>query len=325
MTNLAEAIYSLYEQDSSTVARRHLPTASSGLASICSRYAWYEANSPRASTINTLLRRRMEYGNIHEDHIRDEIRKLQERGGWELKGAGMRLSLWGVAGRVDLLVKENLRWKLLEVKTMNPEDFHLFQAEGLVAFPRYYEQFMFYLAACEKLPFKEEDEISAGVLLAENTWPLGELHAQELDLDHTCVEQMRENMEHLRELIPLPDPPPRSFPYDSKRCKYCWRKAECWNVRQEERSISALSLGEEEAREVVRLVTEYLRFRDASQEADEKQSDVKKRLREIMDIHQVTEIHVPVAQDLSFHVTLKQVSVEEHVVRSYSFPRLEVR
>src|SRR3972149_1262343 len=99
MTAIVDAIYSLYER--TTTPRRRTPTASDGLASLCERYAWYEANSPRSRVISSLLARRMKYGSVHEDCIREELRILQdsgssriERGHWQIKGAGYRLTLW---------------------------------------------------------------------------------------------------------------------------------------------------------------------------------------------------------------------------------------
>ncbi len=324
MTDIVNAIYSLYEQDHPKVLRARTPTASSGLASICLRYAWYEAHPTEPRVVSTLLRRRMWYGVVHEDNIRDELRFLQDKKtGWEIKGAGMRLELWGIRGKIDLLVKEREVWKLLEVKTMNPEDFKKFQTEGFAAFPRYYEQAMFYLAACEGLPWREQDVVNKGILLAENTFPLGELAAEEFELDHDCVYQMKENLDQLREIIPLPTPPPRSFTYESSNCTHCWRKHECWEVRQEIHSISATQLAD--PKEMGHLVTEYLRYNDQKEETEETLDKVKGRIRQILDENKATDISVPISHDLHFTITLSQVSVAKHTVESFSFPRLSIR
>ncbi len=99
----------------------------------------------------------------------------------------MEVTMWGVKGKLDGIFLEGEEWKLLEIKTMNPKDFKRFKREGLTTLPRYYEQVMFYLAACGEIPFKEP--IDKAVLLAENTFPLGELHAEELTIDYECVDQ----------------------------------------------------------------------------------------------------------------------------------------
>ncbi len=318
MSSIVEAIYSVYEKESGRVRSRR-PTASDGLGSVCSRLSWYEVHSPVPKVINPKLRRRMHYGVLHEENIINELRGLEN---WEIKGAGYRIRLWDIPGRVDLLVRENGKWKLLEVKTMNPEDFKRFQKEGLQSFIKYYEQFMFYMAALERMPFKDEDKIERGILLAENTFPLGELHSEELSIDRDCIDYMKEHTEELEAVLDLMKPPPRPFNYNSKECKWCRRKDECWRVvTPKDHKVFSEIKNQQAFKE---LVLNHIRNKEATDQAEGKLEDIRRELRTLLEEEGTTEVWVPVAQDFSVQVRVSQVSVSEYSVKSHTYPKLEV-
>jgi hypothetical protein len=319
VTEIVQEIYDLYQQETRTGKRRgRKPTASDGLASLCSRYAWYEANSPRRGEIPALLRRRMDHGTQREEVIISEVRSLPN---WKIKGVGLRIVQWGIAGKVDSLVCEKGFWKLLEIKTMNPADFSKFKEEGLVAFPRYYEQFMFYLAALEKMPFTEP--ITSGILLAENTFPLGELYAEELTLDLGCIDEMETKQEELGGVLHNRLPPPRPFPADSPRCTHCWRKPECWEIRQEPTGVSLNDL--RESTKCYEALLVYLRNQTELTKVGDAVSEAKRTIRNILDEEGVTEVRADLGHGLFFKISLKEVSVKEYMVKGHTYPRLDIR
>ncbi len=322
--DIVEAIFETYiEEESSTPRkkRKRFLTASDGLASACSRFAWYENNEPRRGTTSSFLKRRFKYGNIHEDFI---VSELSEAKGWRIKGGQMNLEMWGVKGKVDLLVKPPGRgWRLLEVKTMNPEDFKLFVKEGIAAFPRYEEQAMFYLGALQKVPFAEEDKVLKGILLAENTFPLGELHACYFDLDPDLLERMEANVESLRDIIEQREPPPRPFIKESKQCGWCNRRNECWNILKENKAVSHTDL--KSAPQINKLVQEFLRHRDARNVAEDALEVLEMNLRNLMEQEKVSKLLVEFAPDVAFTVSLTAIDIAPHEVKGSNYVKLEVR
>jgi CRISPR/Cas system-associated exonuclease Cas4 (RecB family) len=334
MTRIVEAIMGLYEQTEQTYSRRRLPSASDGLASVCPRLAWYEYNTNVPTVFSPYLKRRFKYGNLHEDHIVDElstVHTLDAFKDWRIKGSQLNISMWGRKGKIDLLVKEDNEWKMLEIKTMSPESFKLFKAEGLEGFPRYKEQATYYLAGLGQIPFVESERITKGILLAENTFPLGELHALEFTLDKELVAKMEQHTKELDDIVLLPSPPPRPFAKDSRVCTYCKRREQCWGLSIKiPRSIEYIHLKDPQT--FATLMTNFLRaknrrseVKDIYDEASEQYDESKVRLREILEAEEVTQVIFNPSDDIEISVSMTKVEVAEHLVRASEYVRVDVR
>jgi len=322
MTQLAEAIMSLYEKEETRAPRRRELSASDGLASACERLAWYEYNSPQPRGISNYLRRRFKYGNLHEDFIVDECGRLPSDQ-WKIKGSQLNINLWGKKGKVDLLVREGGHWKLLEIKTMNPIDFERFKTIGMEAFPRYYEQSQFYLAGLQKIPFKESEQIRSGILLGENTFPLGELYAVEFPLDEDLIEEMEEKTNHLDEVIFQVEPPLRPFTKESTKCQHCFRKEQCWDSLQEPlASRDHLTVVEPEV--FIRIYNEYLHADIEAKDWKGKLEESKLQLRNIMEQEGLTSLAVNFS-GMQITIDLKDVEVAPYSVEANHYVRMDIK
>ena len=323
MNSLVDDIFSLYSDGEGVPTRRRMVSASDGLASLCERYAWYEANSPIPRKIDTYLRRRFMYGKLHEDTMVSEISRLEARG-WRMKGFQLRVSMWGIKGVIDLLVRDpEGRWWMLEIKTMNPEDFKKLKAMGLDAFPRIKEQSMFYLGAMQEIPFREKDRVVGGIVLAENTFPLGELIAVEFELDQELLRAMSTKIDEVREIIALSQPPPRPFTQDSKHCTYCFRRKQCWGTMPTPGFKTHHELTDPQT--FARLLTAHLKTGKAVSESKDQHDDATRDMRNFLEQEKVTDIHADFGNGVSFTVTLSETQVKEYKVDAHSYIRLDVR
>ncbi len=338
--------------------KRHL-SASDGLASACPRFAWYEANSPVPRIVNPFLRRRFMYGSLHEDKMVQELSELSSLG-WQIKGSQMNVTMWGVRGYIDLIVgeptpileevmvsdiiagrnsegqypqvpsghyrKAGLKkvWKLLEIKTMNPEDFKNFKEVGLDAFPRYKEQAMFYLKALTLIPWaRPEESILKGILLGENTFPLGELFAVEFDLDNELIAEMEEHYDTIDTLIKYPKPPERPFAQDSKKCKFCFRKLECWGAvpRAGHATLDQL----EDPKEFTRLLTKFMQTKERETKEHEAGEEWKRQFRNFLEKEGVNSINAEVVPGLRFTAEVKDIHKNAYTVKEHDEVRFEVK
>ncbi len=325
MNSLVEDIFSLYEKEESK-PRSRMPSASNGLASLCERYAWYDMNSPKPRKINPYTGRRFMYGKVHEEIIVDEISRLEEKG-WRLKGSQLKVSMWGIKGVIDLLIRspqeQGAKWYLLEIKTMNPEGFKEFKSEGLDSVPRYREQAMFYLGALQEIPFREKDKISGGILLVENTFPLGELHSVDFELDQDLLQRMSTKIEEIRELVVLSQPPPRPFTRESKDCTYCFRKKECWGSMPSHNRKTHYELTDPQ--EFARLLTAHLKSVENKKKVEETHEESQKDMRNFLEKENVTDIWADFGNGVTFSVSLSETEVKEYNVKAHSYIRLDIR
>ena len=325
--NLATEIIQFYKKKvdptkSTRRPRRKVPTPSAGLATVCERYAWYNANKPLTSEDNAWLQRRFAYGNLHEDFI---IKEIRERLDWKVKGQQMNVKLWGINGKIDALVldPEEDEWKLLEVKTMNPRDFELFKSEGMEAFPRYYEQATFYLAGCAMIPFA--DPIEKGLLLAENTYPLGQLHVVEFDFNLDLFDAMREHMEEVAKAIIGPIPPPRPYDEGSKQCKWCPRREECWQtMKKGQKWINIRQMESADANVFKDAVAEYVDANATQSIAKAQINTAKTTLRNLMEKYKAQMVKVNMEGNFHFDVRLQEIESSGYTVGPNKYVRMTV-
>ena len=323
--NLATEIINSYSRPISLTPRRprrKVPSPSAGLATVCERFAWYNANKPLTSTDNPWLQRRFAYGHLHEDFIMKEIK---ERLKWQVKGQQMRVKLWGIPGQIDGLILDpsDNEWKLLEVKTMNPRDYALFQKEGIKAFPRYHEQATFYLAGCNAIPFA--DPIEKGLLLAENTYPLGQLHVEEFGLDLDLFDEMQEHMEDVAKAIIGPTPPPRPYAEDSKQCAWCPRKEECWQMmKKEKKYINAAEMEEADFHIFADAIADYIEGQADTSIAKTKIASARTTLRNLMEKYKAKMVKAKIGENFHFDVRLQEIESSGYTVGPKKYVKLTV-
>jgi hypothetical protein len=186
------------------------------------------------------------------------------------------------------------------------------------------KQSQFYLAGLDKIPFKESDKVKSCILLAENTFPLGELHAVEFPPDLDLIEEMEEKTKYLEDIISLPEPPERPYAQHSKKCNHCFRYKQCWNIIWSDFSYRDV-LSEVSAEEFVSVLNKYLRADTEVKKLSEEVDEFKRQLRNIMDKEKARNLSVDFGNGLKVQVDLTEVSGSEYWVKKDPYVTMNVK